>query len=47
MNVFSLVCKLLDEECVQPLQNFSPKLAAKGTTEDRPKTMQAKDGSRR
>ena len=38
--VFSLVCKLLDEECVQPLQNFAPKLAIKEAIEDGPKTRQ-------
>jgi hypothetical protein len=38
--VFSLVCKLLDEECVQPLQNFAPKLAIKGAIEGGPKTRQ-------
>ena len=38
--VFSLVCKLLDEECVQPLQKFAPKLAIKKAIEGGPKTWQ-------
>ena len=37
--VFSLICKLLDEECVEPLQKFKPGLitTAPEAVGDRPK----------
>jgi len=38
--VFSLICKLLDKECVEPLQAFCPKFADKVVSEGGPKTRQ-------
>ena len=37
--VFSIICKLLDEDCVAPLQKFKPVLitTTPGTVADRPK----------
>ena len=38
--VFSLICKLLDKECVEPLQAFCPDFAVKVVSEDGAKTRQ-------
>ena len=38
--VFSLICKLLDKECVEPLQAFCPDFAVKVVSEGGAKTRQ-------